>query len=289
MQKFCLMSMAVLLLAQNPLQAQTFVEGAGIAVTAADVENDLMQIPPEFRGLSLGKADTVANNATNIYVRRVMAADALRDGLDRDPRIVAALETARTRILSDARLEQIEKAGMPPPEAILAYAQTQYKANPQAFEMPEQLRVRHILLRLQENNAREKIDEILKSLKDGANFEEIAKTRSQDPGSSVKGGDLGLTARGRMVKPFEDAAFALKPGELSPVVETQFGFHIIKVDERKPAGIRSFDEVKDTLVKQAQNTLLNKARMAEKDRILNAAKFDNAAIEAFAKKQSGGK
>lgn len=270
--------------------AQTFISGDGVTVTKADLENDLLQVPPEYRGSVFSKPEAVANNASNIFVRRVMAAQAVRNGTDRDPRVKAALEMARDRILSDARLEQIDKENLPTEAAILDYAQAQYKANPKAFDMPEEVRVRHILLRSQEDNAKGKIEEILKSLKAGANFEELAKVRSQDPGSAPKGGDLGFFARGRMVKAFDEAAFALeKPGDLSAVIESQFGFHILKLEERRAAGTRSFEEVKDNMIKQAQATLINKARLAEKDRILDGAKFDNVAIEAFAKAQPGGK
>jgi peptidyl-prolyl cis-trans isomerase C len=267
--------------------AQTFIEGNGVKVVASDLENDLLQLPQEYRATAFIKPEAVANNASTIYVRRVMAAQAQAQKMDQDPRVKAALDIARDRILSDVRLEQIDKANMPTAEAAEAYARAQYKANPEAFEAPEQVRVKHILLRSQEHNVKAKMDEIVVALKSGASFEELAKARSQDPGSAVKGGDLGLVARGRMVKPFEDAAFSLtKPGEISGIIESQFGLHILKLEERKPAGIRSFDEVKDTLIKQAQTTLINKGRLEQKDKILGAAKIDHAAIEAFAKSQA---
>jgi peptidyl-prolyl cis-trans isomerase C len=267
--------------------AQTFIEGNGVKVVASDLENDLLQLPQEYRATAFIKPEAVANNASTIYVRRVMAAQAQAQKMDQDPRVKAALDIARDRILSDVRLEQIDKANMPTAEAAEAYARAQYKANPEAFEAPEQVRVKHILLRSQEHNVKAKMDEIVVALKSGASFEELAKARSQDPGSAVKGGDLGLVARGRMVKPFEDAAFSLtKPGEISGIIESQFGLHILKLEERKPAGIRSFDEVKDTLIKQAQTTLINKGRLEQKDKIIGAAKIDHAAIEAFAKSQA---
>jgi peptidyl-prolyl cis-trans isomerase C len=279
-------TLTCLALAQ-PAVAQTFIEGNGVKVVASDLENDLLQIPQEYRATAFIKPEAVAINASTIYVRRVMAAQAQAQKMDQDPRVKAALDIARDRILSDVRLEQIDKANMPTAEAAEAYARAQYKANPKAFEAPEQVRVKHILLRSQENNVKAKMDEIVVALKSGASFEELAKARSQDPGSAVKGGDLGLVARGRMVKPFEDAAFSLtKPGELSGIVESQFGLHILKLEERKPAGIRSFEEVKDTLIRQAQTTLINKGRLEEKDKILDAAKIDHAAIEAFAKSQA---
>jgi parvulin-like peptidyl-prolyl isomerase len=78
-------------------------------------------------------------------------------------------------------------------------------------------------------------------------FEEAATKNSQDEASAAKGGDLGFFPRGKLVKPFEDFAFSAKPGILSPVVETQFGFHLISVAENKPAGKMALEEVKDKI------------------------------------------
>ncbi|HEV2913676.1 MAG TPA: peptidylprolyl isomerase [Pyrinomonadaceae bacterium] len=83
--------------------------------------------------------------------------------------------------------------------------------------------------------ARSHADDILKRARGGESFEKLAKEYSSDPGSKDKGGDLGWFGRGRMVKPFEDAAFALQPGQISEVIQTQFGYHIIKLDERRNA------------------------------------------------------
>lgn len=88
---------------------------------------------------------------------------------------------------------------------------------------------------LDPKKAREKADEILKRVRAGEDFAKLAEENSADPGSKVKGGDLGWVQKGKTVKPFEDAAFALKPGEVSEVVESPFGYHIIKVDERRTA------------------------------------------------------
>jgi peptidyl-prolyl cis-trans isomerase C len=114
----------------------------------------------------------------------------------------------------------------------------------------------------------------------------LAKDKSQDPGSAAKGGDLGFFGRGRMIKPFEDTAFGMaKAGDISEVIESPFGFHIIRLDEKKPAGLQPFAEVKDALLRQAQNEILNKGRVDERDRILKGAQFNAQAIEALAKAQ----
>ena len=122
------------------------------------------------------------------------------------------------------------------------------------FHSEEQIGARHILKKIAgdasddaKKAARTLIEDIARRLKEGGNFEEIAKAESDDAGSAVKGGDLGLFARGRMVPAFEAVAFATEPGQTSDIVETDFGYHIIQVYEKKPAGIAPFDEVKDKI------------------------------------------
>jgi len=102
--------------------------------------------------------------------------------------------------------------------------------------LPECRRLRHVLVKVAEGatddekaQARSKIDGILGRIKRGEDFGQVAREASDD-GSASEGGDLGCVQRGKMVKPFEDAAFALGPTEVSPVVQTQFGFHLIKAD-----------------------------------------------------------
>jgi peptidyl-prolyl cis-trans isomerase C len=136
-------------------------------------------------------------------------------------------------------------------EEVKAY----YEKNPALFTQPEQVRASHILIKVdksadetQKAMARKKIEEIEQKLKEGGDFAALAKEFSQCP-SSQNGGDLGFFRRGQMVKSFEDTAFSLNPGQVSPVVETQFGYHIIKVAEKKAQTILPLDEMKDRLTK----------------------------------------
>ena len=263
--------------------AQPLLTGPDVAISAADLESDIQRVPAQLRVKTFSDPEAVRTNVANLYVRRVLAADALRDGSELDPAVKAALDLARDKILSDVRLSKLDKATIPSADALQAYAEAMYKANPRKYETPEQIRIRHILIRAVEPNAKTLAEQLLKDLRGGASFEELAKTRSQDPGSAAQGGDLGLVSRGRMIKQFEDAAFLLtQPGALSNVVETQFGFHIVKLEERRPAGTPAFEVVKETILKEAQNIIITKARQDEKDRILSAAKFDNEAIKAVA-------
>jgi peptidyl-prolyl cis-trans isomerase D len=135
-----------------------------------------------------------------------------------------------------------------------------YESRASQYRVPEERRVSHILIAVpadakpaQREAARKKAEQILAELRKAPQrFAELAKKYSQDPGSAQKGGDLGLFGRGMMVKPVEDAAFALKDGETSGVVESEFGYHIIKVTGIQPARARSLEEVRPQLVAEVQ-------------------------------------
>lgn len=128
-----------------------------------------------------------------------------------------------------------------------------YDKNPQLFQQPEQVKASHILIKVQTDApddqkaaARKKIEAVQQKVQKGEDFATLAKTYSEGP-SGPKGGDLGYFRRGQMVKPFEETAFSLKPDETSEIVETQFGYHLIKVNDKKPAQKMTYAEVKDRL------------------------------------------
>ena len=159
-----------------------------------------------------------------------------------------------------------------------------YDEHPQPFAVSDQVHAAHILLRTQANSTPEQKAEIKKKLEDiradieskKITFAEAAAKNSQDPSNAPKGGDLGFFGRGQMVKPFEDAAFSTKPGELSPVIETQFGYHLIQVIEFKPAHQRSLDEAKE----QIKQYLMQNAKQAAAQKYLNDLK-GKAKVEMF--------
>ena len=144
------------------------------------------------------------------------------------------------------------------------------------------MRVRHILIRGQDEASKTAAEKLLADLKGGADFAALAKEHSADPGSASRGGDIGLLPKGSTVQEFEEAAFALKKkGDLSPLVKTQFGYHIIQLEERQPAGVRPFEEVRDELMKDVRATVLQDARVAAAQKIQRAATINQDAIHAF--------
>jgi peptidyl-prolyl cis-trans isomerase C len=143
-------------------------------------------------------------------------------------------------------------------------AQKYYQENPNEFETPEKVRVSHILIKPKyidpnvvpnadpneaKAAAKAKAEDLLKQIKDGADFAELAKANSDCP-SAPKGGDLGFFPRGETTPAFEKAAFELQVGQISDVVETEYGYHIIKVTGHKDASKTSFEDAKDDIIKQ---------------------------------------
>jgi peptidyl-prolyl cis-trans isomerase D len=136
-----------------------------------------------------------------------------------------------------------------------------YDEHSAQYNEPEQRRASHILIA-----ERAQAEQVLKEIKQNpAKFEDLAKQYSKDPGSAVKGGDLGFFARGAMVKPFEEAAFGMKGGEISGLVQSDFGFHIIKLTAIRQGGARSFDEVRGEITQELkkQKAVKKFAELAE--------------------------
>ena len=130
---------------------------------------------------------------------------------------------------------------------------TYYDSNQAAFKQPEQVKASHILIKVgpqadepQKVAARKKVEEIQQRVQKGEDFAVLAKEFSEGP-SSAKGGDLGYFRKGQMMKPFEEAAFALKPGEVSDIVETSFGYHLIKLADKKPESTIAYEDIKDKI------------------------------------------
>src|SRR5580692_10083335 len=130
----------------------------------------------------------------------------------------------------------------------------QYQKNIQDYQVPNRVHVEHILLMTVGNKTdaeveeiKKKAEDVLKQARSGAKFEDLAKKYTEDPGTKDKGGDLGWLVQGQTVPEFEKAAFSLQKGQISDLVRTQYGFHIIKVIDKETARTKSFDEVKESL------------------------------------------
>jgi peptidyl-prolyl cis-trans isomerase C len=166
-----------------------------------------------------------------------------------------------------------------------------YNSNPQYFQSPEQVHAAHILIKVEGSAPAEKKAEARKTIEairadiesKKITFEEAAK-KSDDKSNADKGGDLGFFPRGQMVKPFEDAAFAAQPGSLSDVVETQFGYHIIRIDDKKPAGKTPLAEARKSILsfldragkqKAVQNHINELKQKSKVEQVMSDADWNN--------------
>ena len=165
-----------------------------------------------------------------------------------------------------------------------------YQDNLDSYRTPERVQVRHILIKTtgvpkeEVPKLKAKAEDLLKQLKSGADFAALATKNSDDPGSAQKGGDLGWIVKGQTVPDFEKAAFSLKPKEISSVITTEYGFHIIQVLDHQAAHVQSFDEVKPQLMAEAQKEIgaenMQKAISAARDEVSR----NPSDAEAIAKK-----
>jgi foldase protein PrsA len=155
------------------------------------------------------------------------------------------LDGLRSQIEAGMRKDRLAAVLAGASEPTEAEVRTYFEANRAMYQQPEEVRARHILVK-DEALARRLADELAV----GGDFATLAGEHSTDSGSGSRGGDLGFFARGRMVKPFEEAAFALKPGQLSKPVKSQFGWHLIKVEERRAARALPFDEVRAEITRR---------------------------------------
>ena len=158
-----------------------------------------------------------------------------------------------------------------------ADARAYYEQNKARYGTDEQRRASHILITPEGADkaaARKKAEQLLAQLKSKpGDFEKLARENSKDPGSAAQGGDLGFFGKGMMVKPFEEAVFRLKPGEISDVVESDFGFHVIKLTEVKAAEVKPFEQVKADIERDL------KTQQAQKEFAKAADQFTNLVYE----------
>lgn len=155
-----------------------------------------------------------------------------------------------------------------------------YDAHPEIFLQPPQVKASHILIKVdptagaeEKAAARKKLEDIRRQAAGGADFAELAKQYSEGP-SGERGGDLGYFQRGQMVKSFEDAAFTLDANQVSGIVETQFGYHLIKVTDKKPEKTLTYEEVKDRLAEKLKQEKVEKEARLYIDNLKKNAKIE---------------
>ena len=201
----------------------------------------------ETRARNVAVADAEVESAIKQMRARLGSDEDFKKALDARGMTLDKLK-GDTRIdISINKMVEAEVATQPPPTD--AQVRDFYDKNPDKFKQDEAVRASHILFRVDESadaatkkKAMDEAQSVLKQARAGADFAELAKKHSAD-GSAQQGGDLNFFTKGQMVPPFDQAAFAMKPGEISDIVTTQFGYHIIKVTDRRPPSTVPFEQV----------------------------------------------
>lgn len=216
---------------------QVLAEVNGGSITTGDFERELKNLPEYLRSM----ADTPKGRTEmldTMVIRELILQQAAKDGLDKGTEIEEKLQDLKKRLIVESFLKKKVEADTKITDADL---QKFYDENKDKFKADEQIKASHILVKTEKE-----AKDILAQVKAGGNFEELAKKNSTDS-SSAKGGDLGWFGKGAMVPVFEKAAMALKEGQISDVVKSDFGFHIIKLTGKRAAGIQPFEDVKDRI------------------------------------------
>lgn len=258
------------------------LQGAGVVITQEQVQTDLRALMPDLRAQLLADPEQMKQWLDTVYLRRALAAEAERQNVANQPEVRRQIQQYRETILANARLRNLEDASVSRAELLEAQARTEYRGEKERFNSPAQTLASHILVKGSDDAAKAKAQELLAELQAGARFEELARKHSADPGSALRGGSLGWFAAGRMVPEFDAALKPLQqPGDLSPVVKSQFGYHIIRLDGRRAAVAKSYEEVRDELMTAIAGKQRGKAREAELDRLRSLAQGNPTALDAF--------
>jgi peptidyl-prolyl cis-trans isomerase C len=218
------------------------------------------------KGLLQGKQQELTPEQKNqvldeLISMQLLSAQAEKEELNKTPDTAAQLEVLRLRVLADAASQKYLKDQEPTDAQLHA----EYETAIASMDKTE-YHARHILV-----SGKDQADQIIKKLKGGAKFEDLAKAQSLDTGSKANGGDLGWFTTSHMVKPFGDAVKGLKKGEITPQpVQTQYGWHVIQLEDTREAAPPPFDQVKAQLV----NAVIRKKLQAYVDDLKKNAKIE---------------
>ncbi|MEK6693070.1 MAG: peptidylprolyl isomerase [Nitrospirota bacterium] len=238
MKKAVFLFVIALLLGCAKEKGDVLVNFDGGKITVEEFKNEINKVPEFAKGIFEG-LEGKRKFLDDLISRELIYLDAKKKKIDKDKEYLDMIE----RFKKDAMLEillkrEIEDKAKVDESELKAY----YDANPQEFRLNEEIRASHILVKTEEE-----AKDVLKKLKEGADFKKLAIELSQDPGTSKKGGDLGYFGKGKMNPEFERAAIKLKEGELSEPVRTNFGYHIIKLTGRKQGQLVEYTKVTEIL------------------------------------------
>ncbi len=255
--------------------AADHVVGQGsAAIDFTDIDGRIARIPADKRAGFMNDPDRIETTLRSLLLIRQLANEARDLGMDKDPVVQADIELARDEILAKRRVAKVV-ADLEVPN-LEAVARERYQTSPALYTTPETLSVRHVLI-LRDNHgeagAKALADKLYAEVKANPklDFAAFAKQHSEELKSAEQGGLIPRMSRGDTVADFEDAAFALKnPGDISDVVRTRFGYHIIQLVSRTPGARVPYESVKDEILARLEAEFVSRARADYIDRTQSA-------------------
>jgi peptidyl-prolyl cis-trans isomerase C len=245
-------------------EGQVLAEVNGGSITTGDFERELKNLPEYLKAMAetpQGRKEML----DTMVIRELILQQASKDGLDKGPELEAKLQDLRKRLIVESFLKKkVETEAQVSDDDLKKF----YEQNKDKFKSGDQMKASHILVKTEKD-----AKDLLVQIKAGGNFEELAKKNSVDA-SSAKGGDLGWFGKGSMVPVFEKAAMLLKENQVSEVVKSDFGFHIIKLTGKRAAGTRPLEEVKDQIKGAIMPTKQQEVFQKIKEELKKSAKIN---------------
>lgn len=267
-------SMAPCLTPAEEMKEEVLMANGSVELTNLDFEADMLRIPQEDRSEFRASPDRVNKVVNNLYLNRVLAQEARKAGLDKNLLLQKRIQLYTDSLLAAAWVDQlVAQAKIPDFEG---RAKELYKAEPEKYTTAATVSASHILIstnKRTDEDALKRAQEVREKALQGGSAESFAKLAvefSDDPSAQKNNGDLGIFKAEQMVKPFADAAFALKEeGEISQPVKTQFGYHIIRLQKRQAGKLQDFEAIKDALIEGLKNNYLAEIRANAKGDAFN--------------------
>lgn len=276
--------------------SEPLLVGPTVKVTQEDYEQLLKAMIPDAQRKDLLLDDRKNRQLlAEYYVTEALAEEARKQGLDKTPEFIFRQQYEAKRALAQQVLNKAALDAKKPDFEKLA--REDYQVNKKDFAKPTEVRASHILIAINDkrDEAQAKVlaDEVYKKLQSKPeSFDALVKEYSDDPSAKTNEGDLGFFPRDRMVKPFGDAVFSMsKKGEISKPVKTQFGYHIIRLVDRREGGQQTFDDVKSELIQKQESRFYGnvQTQKVESIRADKNIKFNEAAFKEFVQRNTAGK
>ncbi len=212
-------------------------EVGGTTITVDAFKKEMDNLPPYLKPMT-ETAEGKKEMLETMIIRELIMQEATKEGVENSPAVKDKLEELKKRLVVEAYLKKkVEEQATISDVDLKKF----YDQNKEKFKTTDQVKASHILVK-----SDKEAKDLLAQIKAGGDFEALAKKYSTD-GAAAKGGDLGWFSKGSMIPEFEKVAFAMKENQISDIVKTKFGYHIIRLTGKRPAGERTFDEVKEQI------------------------------------------